>query len=94
MSALRVGKFKMKQGKVWLPVLIRVENSKDEDGRIADRPRLVLYVGAERHERPLYEDWGSRIWPCSDAEYRRISTVHTPETASPQFRLADAPPMF
>ena len=91
---LRVGKYKLRQGKVWLSVLIRVENSSDDEGRLADRPRLVLYIGAERHERPTYEEWGDRIWPCSEAEYRRISTVHTPETASAQFRLADTPPMF
>lgn len=91
---LREGSYKLKQGKVWLPALIRVESSKDDDGRRADRPRLVLWIGAERHERPLYEDWAHKLHPVSRQEFDRLSKAHTPETASPQFNLATASPMF
>lgn len=91
---LHPGAYKTRSGKVWLPVLIRVENSRDEDGRVADRPRLVLYLGGERHERPSYETWGHRIWAVTQEEFDRLSRVHSPETASPKFRLADAPPLF
>lgn len=78
----------------WLPVLVRVENSRDEDGRVADRPRTVLYLGGERHERPDPSDWHHRLWPIDDAEYRRLSGIHTAETVAPSFSLATAPSLF
>lgn len=92
---LREGKYKTKVGKVWFPVLIRVEFSKDDDGRTADRPRLVLYLGSERHERPDPDKWLHRIWPVeSEEEWLRLSKVHTAETASPDFNLSTAPSLF
>lgn len=94
MSHLLPGHYKTRLRKVWFPVLVRVENSTDDDGRVADRPRLVLYLGGERHERPDPEKWSSRLWPCDDAEYRRLTQVHTAETASETFSLATASPMF
>lgn len=97
MSILREGRYRtrLRKGAPWLPVLIRVENSRDDDGRVADRPRLVLYLGAERHERPSYERWGHRIWPVeSDEEWRRLSAAHTADTVSETFTLATAPPLF
>lgn len=78
----------------WLPVLVRVECSKDDEGRVADRPRTVLYVGGERHERPDPADWHHRLWPVDDAEYRRLSNIHTAETVAPSFSLATAPALF
>lgn len=78
----------------WLPVLVRVENSKDDEGRVADRPRLVLYLGGERYERPTYEDWGHRLWRIGAEEWARLSSAHTPETVSRGFSLASAPPVF
>jgi hypothetical protein len=93
---LRPGTYKMRAARkgVWLAVLIRVENSHDDDGRVADRPRLVLYVGAERHERPRYEEWGHRLHPIGQAEFDRIGAAHSPETVSPTFDLASAPSLF
>jgi hypothetical protein len=89
------GHYKLRgRNRVWFPVLVRVENSMDEDGRVADRPRLCLYVGAERHERPDPADWCSRLWPATEEEFTRLSTVHSAETADPQFNLGSAPSLF
>jgi len=85
---------RLRKGAPWLPVLIRVENSKDDEGRVADRPRLALYLGGERHERPAYEDWGHRLWRVSEAEYRRLVAALTPASASPDFQLSTAPSLF
>lgn len=85
---------RLRKGAAWLPVLVRVENSKDDEGRVADRPRVVLYVGAERHERPDPERWGFRIWPVSEAEYRRLVAAQTPTSGSPDFDLRTAPSLF
>ncbi len=95
-SGLAEGRYKtrLRRGGPWLPVLVRVENSTDAEGRVADRPRLVLYLGGERHERPDPEKWRHRLWPCGEAEYRRLSAVHTAATASPEFKLGTAPAMF
>ena len=99
MSFLRAGLYKIKQGgrgrrPIWLAAPIRVECPTDDDGRLADRPRLVLWIGAERHERPTWEDWGHRLWPCSPAEHRRLRHAHTAETATPGYSLREAPPIF
>lgn len=91
---LREGRYKLRSHKVWLAAMVRVEHSKDEDGRVADRPRLVLWVGGERHQRPLYEDWGHRLFPISPEEFDRLSCVHTPLTVSPKFDLKTAPSLF
>lgn len=95
-ATLAEGRYRtrLRKGAPWMPVLIRVENSKDDEGRVADRPRLVLYLGAERHERPSAEKWRHRIWPVSDEEWRRLSAVHTADTASPDFNLNTAPSLF
>lgn len=96
MSALKEGMFKtrLRPKGPWLPVLVRVENSKDDEGRVADRPRTVLYLGGERHERPTYEQWGHRLWAIDDAEYRRLTNIHTAESVAPSFSLATAPALF
>ena len=63
MSVLLPGLYKIRDGKRrWFAALVRCENSVDDQGRVADRPRLVLWIGGERHERPSYEDWGHRLW--------------------------------
>lgn len=85
---------RLRKGAAWLPVLIRVEHSKDDDGRVADRPRLVLWLGGERHERPDPEQWQHKIWPVSEAEYRRLVAAQTAESGSLDFSLATAPSLF
>ena len=85
---------RLRKGAAWLPVLIRVEHSKDDEGRVADRPRLVLWLGGERHERPSYETWGRKIWPVSEAEYRRLVAAQTPTSGSPDFNLKQSPSLF
>lgn len=85
---------RLRRGAAWPPVLVRVENSKDDEGRAADRPRLVLWLGGERHERPDPERWNHRLWPVSEAEYRRLVAAQTPTSGSPDFDLKQSPSLF
>lgn len=93
---LHEGHFKMRsrRGGPWLAVLVRIEHSCDDEGRQADRPRLALYVGAERHERPDPTEWWDKLWPIGEAEYHRIAGCHTVETVDPAFDLRTAPSLF
>ena len=91
MSILLPGTYKLRDGKRrWFAVLVRCENSTDDEGRMADRPRLALYVGGERHQRPDPEVWLSRLWPIGQLEYDRLAGAHTPETAAKDFDLSTA----
>ena len=95
MSHLQEGYFKIRDGKRrWFAVLVRCENSTDDEGRVADRPRLVLWVGGERHERPDPELWYSRLWPIGQLEYERLAGAHDPTTAATDYDIRTAPPLF
>ena len=95
MSILTPGFYKLRDGKRrWFAVLLRVENSTDDQGRVADRPRLVLWIGGERHERPDPEVWSSRLWPCSKLEYDRLAGAHDPDTAAKDYDIRTARPLF
>jgi hypothetical protein len=96
MNAIHEGHYRtrLRPKGAWLPVLVRVEYSKDDEGRLADRPRLVLWLGGQRYERPHWYEWGHRLWPIGEAEYRRLSGVHTPATVAAGFNLATSPSLF
>ena len=69
--------YKLRDGKRrWFAALCRYENSVDDEGRVADRPRFVLYVGGERHERPDPEAGAHRLWPIGQLEYDRLAGAH------------------
>lgn len=95
-SVIREGHYKvrLRKGAPWLPVLVRVENSKDDDGRVADRPRLVMYIGGERHDVFDRELWERRLWPIDEREYRRIIGALSVETVADGFSLTTAAPLF
>lgn len=65
------GFFKARQGKQWLPAVIRYETARDPDsGAILDRsPKLRCYVGAEERDPHLAWPW---LRPVDRAEYDRL----------------------
>lgn len=93
-AGLQPGHYKARHNETWLHVLVTVENSVDDDGVEADRPRLVLYFGEERHERPTAEHWSHRIWPVSEDEWRRLKTARENLQLPPWFNLNTARSLF
>jgi hypothetical protein len=93
-TGLAAGHYKMRSNNVWLPVLVAVENSRDDDGNETDRPRLVLYADGERHERPDAAHWSHRIWPISEDEWRRLTDAHENVRLAPWFNLNTAGSLF
>lgn len=93
-EGLQPGHYKARHLGGWMPVLVAIENSTDDDGIEADRPRLVLYFGDERHERPAAEQWQHKIWPISEDEWRRLKTAHENIQLAPWFNLNSAGSLF
>lgn len=81
---------------VWQPCRIVEEGSRDEEGRIADRPRLVLYIGQERYQQGYgRQEIVRRFWPLNpitEDEFRRMNAAIT-ETGG-ETNLASLPPRF
>lgn len=81
---------RLAKGGPWLPARVTVENSRDDEGRTADRPRLVLYLAGNRYERGEIR----RFWPLqpiTEAEFRALSAAITETTGAALHAL---PPLF
>lgn len=90
------GYFKLRlcKGGPWLAAVIRVENSKDEDGRLADRPRLVLRFAERALERGAILRWWPSLNPIPEEEYRRLCGRTLPGPADQPIQLSMLPPIF
>ena len=60
-------------------MLVRIENSVDDEGRLADRPRTVLYCLGKRYERPTLEEWQGRLRSITEAEFRNLARRMIPD---------------
>ena len=77
-----------------IPARIKVENSTDDDGRVADRPRLVLRFLDQVHERGAILRFWPSLTPVSEAEYRRLGAHGLPLDPRKPVDLSTLPTLF
>lgn len=65
------GLYKRRVAGVWYPAKIAIEHSTDDEGRVADRPRLVLWFRGERYERGAIR----RFWPMHKVNRREYDLL-------------------
>lgn len=86
-------KLRLVKGGPIVPAVVRVENSRDEDGRVADRPRLVLRFLDREFHRGEIMPWWTRLHPIPESDYRRLCAGVVSDPNAP-VDLSTAPPIF